>query len=54
MINVNVELFADFDPDDEGTKAKNKKCRDNWKFGSISTDGIVIPISITNKKTSQV
>ena len=53
---VNVELFPDFDGDDEATKAKNKKCRQNWKFGTFSDakdKTIVIPISISNKKHLQ-
>ena len=53
---VNVELFPDFDGDDAATKARNKKCRQNWKFGTISDakdNTIVIPISISNRKHLQ-
>ncbi|KAL7526878.1 hypothetical protein ACHAXR_001689 [Thalassiosira sp. AJA248-18] len=48
---VNVELFPDFEGDDEHTRTKNQQNRNSWKNGSITADGtIVIPIELSNKK----
>ena len=48
---INVELFPDFEGDDEKTRAKNMEKRKAWTHGSISDDGkVVIPIQVSSKK----
>ena len=49
---INVELFPDFDWDDEKIKQKNQEKRNQWKFGSMVPDKsrIVIPVSVNCSK----
>ena len=49
---INVELFPDFDWDDEKTRLKNQEKRNQWNFGSMVRDKsrIVIPISLNCAK----
>ena len=48
---INVELFPDFEDDDDKTHKKNKENCKKWKDRSITNDGtVVVPISISNKK----
>ena len=48
---INVELFPDFDGDDEKIRLKNEAKRRQWKFGSITEDGrIVVPLDMTHSK----
>lgn len=48
---INVEMFPDFEGDNEKTRAQNEKRRKEWKHGSITDEGrIIIPITISQKK----
>ena len=48
---INVEIFPDFEGDDEKTRKTNAKNRQAWKDSSLVSDGrIVIPISASHRK----
>ena len=48
---INVELFPDFEDDNNKMRKKNKENREKWRDKSITDDGtVVVPISISNKK----
>ena len=47
---INVEIYPDYDEDDESQRTKKQQRCSEWSFGSLANNGhIVIPISISHK-----